>query len=397
MLEYDQNMSFFEWAGAFSNSAVRKAAWRLEFWLFIAVHFCTWYWKDLPDITDDARLSLSWKTTGIVASMSTFFLVFYVNHVFTRYGQIYYFVRKMFDGAWTTVWEMKIHCKAKDSKWLRLCTRYLSATLMIVLYDPRSVRCEVPEREWDKLVALQLLGPEEVIVLRPLLREQAGAVTLHWAARVMMAFAQEVGLSSQMYRSLMDRISCMRLVQQQAMDSVRLLIPFPYFHFINLLLVLNLGILAYAYAMMTSVFAPIGFFISLMVFAATIELNANLADPLRHREIDFPIRPWLAKFISEIMHFQGFDGAADEHAPCKERVWWRIGKAGRGYLSLVDLHDSIEEDDLWMRQCLIDVDDKAVRVARTSCRWSSATGPDGRGQGKDVDQEEEESDDDGDE
>lgn len=393
MFNYDPNMSFFKWASTFSNSAVRKAAWRLEFWLFIAVHFCTWYWKDLPDapdVTDDARLSLSWNTTSVVASMSTFFLVLYVNLVFTRYGQIYYFVRLMFDGAWTTVWEMKIHCKAKDSKWLRLCTRYLSATLMIVLYDPRSVRCEVPEREWDKLVALQLLGPEEVIVLRPLLREQAGAVTLHWTARVVMAFAQDVGLSNQMYRSILDRIYWMRRVQQQAVDSVRLLMPFPYFHFVNLVLVLNLGVLAYAYAMMTSVFAPIGFFILLVAFAATIELNANLADPLRHREIDFPMRPWLAKFISEIMHFQGFDGAADEHAPCEERIWWRIGKAGRGYPSIVDLDDPIE-DDLWMRQCLTDVDDKAVRVARTSCRWTSATGPDGR---EDANQEEE---DDGDE
>lgn len=351
MIEYDPGMSFFEWVSWFSHSTVRKVVSRLEFWTFVAIHFCTWYWKDPAEMeVTDARFSLSWNATSILGSMSTFLLAFYVNLVFTRYGQIYVLLRLLFDGAFNFVWEMKIHCKATDSKWLLLCTRYLAASLMIVIYDLRSVRGEVPEKEWEQLVAMQLLVPEEVIVLRPLLRQQAGSVALHWAARAARDFGHQASLPVQLFGSLCDHISNVRYLQQQTLDSVGFLLPFPYFHFVNLSFVVNLGFLAYAYALMTSVFAPVGFVISLVVFAATIELNANFADPLRHREMDFPIRPWLAQFVSDIMNFQGFDGAADEHARCHDHIWLRLAKSGRGYPCVVDPDHPAEEDNFWMRQ-----------------------------------------------
>merc|ERR1712187_65853 len=76
--------------------------------------------------------------------------------------------------------------------------------------------------------------------------------------------------------------------------------PFQYFHIMNLMLMLNLALWAYALAIQDSEFAPIIFLFVQLMFQGLRELSVALSDPFGDDATDFPINDWLSQLYIKV-------------------------------------------------------------------------------------------------
>jgi len=277
MFEYNPNQSYATTALTVSHTVLPAVFTEVTFWLFFIVHFTLWFFKDpMPMVSNDPHCEVNWSHLEVLVAVSNFFLVTYVGDVFHRYCDVYYAVKTLFSGVTDFVLEMKFYTKAKHVLWLRLSARYLLAALCIFLNRPLENREKVPAEEYEQLIQRRLLRPEEVAALSDLLRQHAGTVVCHWAARVVHQSFTEMGMTSNQMRSLLDRILFIRQVQQSVLDTVKKPLPYPYFHLLNLVLLVKLSILAYGYARMNSIFAPIGWMCSSLALVISWNISTHL-------------------------------------------------------------------------------------------------------------------------
>merc|ERR1719305_1239636 len=84
-----------------------------------------------------------------------------------------------------------------------------------------------------------------------------------------------------------------RSCQAQVVQILDLPMPFQYFHIMNLMLMLNLLLWAYALGCQDSYFAPIIYMFVQLMFQGIRELSTALSDPFGDDEVDFPITQWM--------------------------------------------------------------------------------------------------------
>merc|ERR1719401_3329686 len=93
---------------------------------------------------------------------------------------------------------------------------------------------------------------------------------------------------------MVDRLVQVRDQQQQIRDTLKLPMPFQYFHLLNMMVVVNLLLWAYGMGITRSYFTPVGFFFSELIFCGMMELAGQMSDPFGKDEVDFPLHHWLA-------------------------------------------------------------------------------------------------------
>merc|ERR1712216_643985 len=93
------------------------------------------------------------------------------------------------------------------------------------------------------------------------------------------------GLYSSFYR--------IRSCQSKVTQIMDLPMPFQYFHIMNMMLMLNLLLWAYALGCQDSYFAPVIYMFVQMMFQGIRELSTALSDPFGDDEVDFPVTEWM--------------------------------------------------------------------------------------------------------
>merc|ERR1711879_952324 len=69
--------------------------------------------------------------------------------------------------------------------------------------------------------------------------------------------------------------------------------PFQYFHIMNMMLLLNLVLWAYALGCQNSYWAPVIYMFVQMMFQGVRELSTALSDPFGDDEVDFDVNTWM--------------------------------------------------------------------------------------------------------
>merc|ERR1719326_2516480 len=90
-----------------------------------------------------------------------------------------------------------------------------------------------------------------------------------------------------------SRVYKIRKCQAEVTQILGLPMPFQYFHIMNLMLLLNLCLWAYALGCEDSFFAPVIFMFVQLMFQGIRELSTGLADPYGDDEVDFPLNEWM--------------------------------------------------------------------------------------------------------
>merc|ERR1711953_717678 len=96
-----------------------------------------------------------------------------------------------------------------------------------------------------------------------------------------------------MLAGLFSKLYHVRECQAEIVALMELPMPFQYFHIMNLMLVLNLILWAYALGLVESYFAPVIFLFVQLMFQGLRELSVALSDPFGDDDTDFPLNEWL--------------------------------------------------------------------------------------------------------
>jgi len=298
-IEYNPSASYLGTALSLTSSVVPAVLSRPTFWIFFILHLVVWtlYGREEVEFFEEARKhnatsSMSWHVVKVIVSMTTFFEVFYTNHVYTRYLACYDSVKILFSAEINLFMEMRFHYKQKDLHWARLITRYAVAAVFVFLWDMESEDM-VSREEWSEMLRMGLIREEEIEHLEQYNRRHCSAVLLHWAARVVQESTKTMGLTSNIMRCLLAHLLRVRETSQILLDTISLPVPFQYFHLLNVMIVVNLGIWAYGFGIMQSMFAPVGFFFTEIIFCGLMEMAAQLTDPFGTDDVDLPVRDYL--------------------------------------------------------------------------------------------------------
>lgn len=299
---YDPSASYLATALRYTHTVVPCVLARPTFWLFQALHwsiFCAYrngYFQDADQ--RDSPLYVEWRIIQIITSMTTFFEVFYTNNVFSRYIKLYNLSRKIFGDLPNFAFNARVFFGSQQQAMVRLSCRYVVSSVVLFFYE---LSRTVEEDEWDILVTRNLLSAEDVDYLKGcnFEREQNSLIVLHWAGRALGETAVQAGVPATIIKGLIDRLIQMREQQQVIRDTLRLPMPFQYFHVLNMMVVVNLLLWAYGFGVSMSWLSPIGFFFAELIFCGMMELAGQMSDPFGRDEVDFPLNVWFSHALAD--------------------------------------------------------------------------------------------------
>jgi len=296
---YDSSQGLLRTAFTVSQSVVPIVVCRSEFWGFFAFHLlvnCAYRAGILGNAeSEHSFFFLHKEEMKVVAAVTTFFEVFYTNHCFHRYLHLHGATREMLGYLYQFSYEVRVHLAKASIAHVRLATRWFMSSVVLFLHMGPDRR--VPEATWRMLLRQSLLRPEEQQRLLHLPRQQAALILLSWTAEACVDGWKKAKAPATCLKSAVDKLMATRRVQQEVADTLALPMPYQYFHLLKLMVVVNLVVWAYFFAVTKSIFAPVIFFFCALFFMGMVELAAAMSDPFGDDEVDFPIAEWLNDFL----------------------------------------------------------------------------------------------------
>ncbi|CAK0863511.1 unnamed protein product, partial [Prorocentrum cordatum] len=117
-------------------------------------------------------------------------------------------------------------------------------------------------------------------------------VLLHWTGTVTREVHVKSKAIANTFKDMFGRLTAILEMQQDLVDTMELPVPYQYFHLLNMMVVVNLMLWAYAMGISASLWAPVTFLFAEIIFMGMLELASQLADPFGEDEVDFPVREW---------------------------------------------------------------------------------------------------------
>lgn len=307
-IEYDSSSGIVVSAFRFKSTIIPMVVDGPEFWLFLILNIFICVMRHMglfnPEIF---HLDLPWDLTGTTGSLMTFFVVFYNSHVFGRYTKLYTLTKTMLECAVKVAAMLRVCIPDERIHW-KIC-KYVMASILIFLFE-RTQGDEadpISKIEWDQLLALDLLTEEEIENL------QQHCISLHqcdsaypsffpiqWSMELLRHVTEEPLDRDDMLSSFYGTIYKVWDCQARIKETLELPMPFPYFHIMNLMLMLNLFLWAYSLGCQDSFWAPIIYMFVQMMFQGIRELSTALSDPFGSDDVDFPINEWMMTLYARV-------------------------------------------------------------------------------------------------
>ena len=307
---------------------------KFDVWAATALHLILVALRELPFLftslgLDDndrtwilAAVEVEWGSLGMCTTLLVFTLCFFNSECNDRYRSLY----SACAGMGGAIQEVGASLGADfadlpEHRWD--VVRYLVASAMLVynsVYDGMSSNVDdwkVKEAEWKRLTTTEaehvghpilyagkeivcppLLTAEEVAQLRAYTGNKA--LLLHtWAIRVAGDGYTRCGVKPELSPALGGvgtSILALRGHGSFITTTLALPVPFPYWHMLVLMSVVNYVFFALAFLSLRSWLSPIVMFFSVLLLSAIREVSVQLANPFGTDEIDFPV----SKYITDL-------------------------------------------------------------------------------------------------
>jgi len=127
--------------------------------------------------------------------------------------------------------------------------------------------------------------------------------------------------------NLVGRLTLLDESMKHVLNVVSMPVPFQYFHLLNAMVSICVGLWAYSMSFDPSVFSPVVFSCASFIFIGMLELAKEFSDPFGSDEVDFPLHIWFEKFLETNLALLEYDfpGAANDfqvsRAEEKEPGW----------------------------------------------------------------------------
>lgn len=311
-VEYDSTLGIIKSALRFRSTVIPLVILRPEFFILLGINLTvTFAYKVGYFVPDEYHTDLPLALTGVTGGLMTFFVVFYNGNVFTRYQRLYELTKGMNEHCLYVV--SILDKELKDKAYTRRLSRMLLASCFLFFFErtpisqPAHVEVapqgpagpsNISAKEWFQLIDLGLLLPLEV----ELLQKHCDRLGQHAIPSFML-----LQWSMKLYREKLPRLNeldkmylCVRKCQEDVVELLELPMPFQYYHIMNVMLLLNLLLWAYAMALQDSYWANVIFAFVQLMFQGLRELSIALADPYGTDDTDFPVNIWMTELYHKI-------------------------------------------------------------------------------------------------
>jgi len=276
---------------------------RPTFWVMCLFHAIVKYIFSATSLSHGVfdKWYLAWKPVSCVAAMTTFFLVFYTTECWARYCELYHASLELMGGTYDYLLDMKVYTSRASKEHLRLISRYLSASVAMLFYELHS---DSDSNKWHFLRELGLLKQDEVDLLKLKPTTERITILMGWVASVSSeAHAQATELkhcAGGLREGIMKSCWHLRSQQTQLVDDHVFTVPFPYFHLVNTMVLINTMVWAYNFGTAPSLIWSGLFVISTAIFLGMMELASCFADPFGDDDVDFPLAHWLSAWLQQV-------------------------------------------------------------------------------------------------
>lgn len=295
---YDSSAGMLATAIRFNGTVLPAVLARSDFWLMFIFHLglCVAYRTGYLDrwekqMGQENALSIDWTEVKVITAMTTFFEVFYSNQCFERYHLLYKESRDIIGNTYDIIINIRYYLYHKEPLHLHLASRFLLCAVVLGFYC--HVGGAVSEEEWERLLDMGLLRVQEKKYLSQYANQQHTMLLLYWSGDVTREGMENCKVPLSCLKSVTDAILVLRNEQQDLMDIMDLPIPFPYYHLLNVMVLMNLMLWGYAMAISESAFGSVIYVMAAMIFLGMMDLGNQLSDPFGEDEVDFPLDEWL--------------------------------------------------------------------------------------------------------
>ena len=267
------------------------------------------------------RVNVTFASIGQLNWLLVFTLTFFLGQCYTRYLKFYGACTGM--GGKLMMATQKLSADFEtlpDDRWD--VVRFLSAEILLVymqIYDRPGVSKDVarevmwkrlmePESEFlhrdvelvkgKKIACPPLLSAEEVKILKAYNGNKV-ALLQTWALRAAGVGYEKIGIS-RAHIPVKDEIFAIGANGSFIGNALALPIPFPYYHALVLLTVVDYFLWGFAFLTINSTISPFLIFMVTVLMSSMRELACALADPFGDDEQDFPINVFITKLRAVI-------------------------------------------------------------------------------------------------
>mmetsp|Transcript_45646 Transcript_45646/g.120731 ORF Transcript_45646/g.120731 Transcript_45646/m.120731 type:complete len:406 (-) Transcript_45646:79-1296(-) len=298
---YDTGAPLISVALTYSHTIVQTCFGKLEFWVLIFANvFTTVLFRTGYIDQDNPYIQLPWGIMKIATGLLTFFIVFYTNHCFARYAELYQIARSLMGNVHEISSELMLRLPGAVQR--RKAIKYIFAGVALFFYE-LTMSEEDSHKTWRELDQLRIantLTDREVQFIFQFPGPKSFLV-LHWSADIIR---RELGPAKERYlKTFSDKIYKIRRCSQDIADTLDLPMPFQYYHILNLMLSVNLSFWSFGMGCLDSDFAPIIFFVTTLIFMGMRELSGAISNPFGQDEVDFPTNDWLKVMYNDCVSF----------------------------------------------------------------------------------------------
>lgn len=284
-----------------SRSVIPGACCRLDYFIFFGLHVLAlllFMWGTVPGFQHNSKaLKVLRNQMAILSSLTVFFEVFYTQACFKRYVLLYELCRRLLLDVGIICSDIRLHLMAYQPMHARLSVRYM--LLCVVFFFQQLNQGRHVEDAHTILVeaGFRLMLPEEQKFYAQLKCTERHLVAMVWAVEVVSLGAQESCLPANVQMGVITSMFKICDQMQLLASTANLLMPFKYFHLLNLMVSVNLAFLAYVMAANISYTSVPIYLFAEIVFMGMMFLASQLSDPFGADKVDFPWALWLRETI----------------------------------------------------------------------------------------------------
>lgn len=333
---YDTEAGILSSAMRISSTVIPLVIDGPEFWILCLLNL-TVCWMRHNDIfhPSDYHVDLPWGLTSATGSLMTFFVCFYNKHVFERYNQVYDLTKTMEECCLQMVSTLRVQIDDKEVQ--RKIAKLLLVSCFMFYYERTSTDGEsdepkhaskISKYEYAQMRKIDLLDDIEIKAMQKFCRryrEDAlpSLLLQQWCMQLLRRAVPEPETRDDLVIGFDGKMFELRDAMSQVAIIMDLPMPFQYFHIMNMMLVLNLVLWAYALGCQDSYFAPVIYMFVQMMFQGIRELSTALSDPFGDDEVDFDTNMWMRSLYTRILGiledpFDLHDCSIDGNKPLKD-------------------------------------------------------------------------------
>eukprot|EP00927_Polykrikos_kofoidii_P085777 TRINITY_DN9415_c0_g1_i1.p1 TRINITY_DN9415_c0_g1~~TRINITY_DN9415_c0_g1_i1.p1 ORF type:complete len:582 (-),score=124.99 TRINITY_DN9415_c0_g1_i1:19-1764(-) len=271
-----------------------------EFWFFVALHviLCVLSEKGQPEFVN---IDIRWDAITFTQFIVTLFLTFFASHCFARYTELYDQSMTIIDGILLFVQELVVSMNFAELENHRLgATKYMLAVAYVLFISV--TKGALTKQDWRTIVDKGLLTVVEAQQLArfPARSHEVVFVLASWAMQTVDDGLQhDLMWEPRSFKTVhchnRANAHCTRTLKacHEITTTMSLPLPFPYFHLVSVVLLLNAFLLAVAASSFKTYMTIVPYTVGQLFFIGVREIAATLLDPFGPDDVHFPVDAFL--------------------------------------------------------------------------------------------------------